>query len=320
MRYPPSMDVLSEILGILGLRGSLYFTTEFRPPWGVKVPTFSNVARFHLVVRGRCWVRIGDSAAPVELETGDLILIPHGADHALTSAADSVCLTVDEVVEQSGFTGEGILVHGGDDAGEPTRLVCGHFAFDPGTDHPFLRQLPSQILIRHDEFGNIDRGALESVLRIIAREVRDVSPGGEAVVHRLSEVLFIQAIRIWARSQPMEEGLVGALLDRHLGASLEVLHGAPEYRWSLEELARHAGLSRTVFAQRFHQMVGMPPMQYLATWRVQKARDLLAQMQLSLDAVAQAVGYASTAAFSRVFKRTTGISPGAFRRAQAPPT
>lgn len=316
------MDALSEILGALDLRGTLYFNTEFRPPWGVRVPRYGGVARFHLNLRGNCWVSLTDGSEPVLLEAGDLVLVPHGAEHCLAASPGAACLTVDEVVERAGFTGRGALVYSAEvshdeDHGNPTRLVCGHFAFDENAGHPFLSQLPSLMVIRHDDGGSAPRLELEEIFRIITREVREGRPGSDAVVHRLSEVLFIQAVRVWSANENHDHGLMAALLDRHLGSSLEALHQRPGTRWTVQELALAGGLSRTVFSERFRSLVGMSPMQYVTLWRMQKARILLMKRHLSLDAVAQSVGYDSTAAFSRAFKKQIGDSPGAYRRAAA---
>ena len=331
------MDVLSEILGTLDLRGTLYFSTEFRPPWGVRVPRFERVARFHLNLRGDCWVGI-EGSEPVLLEAGDLVLVPHGAEHTLAGTPDAVCLSVDEVVERAGFTGRGALVYSGRigsgepdgnvddlpgaDRGNPTRLVCGHFSFDESGGHPLLDHLPPLVVIRHDESASASRLELEEIFRIITREVRAARPGSDAVVHRLSEVLFIQSVRVWAlrqnhdrgQDQAHDQGLMAALLDRNLGTTLEAFHEHPERRWTVEELALAGGLSRTVFSERFRDVVGLSPMQYVTFWRLQKARKLLETKDLPLDAVAQRVGYESTAAFSRAFKKQVGRSPGAYRR------
>lgn len=331
------MDVLSEILSALDLRGTLYFSTEFRPPWGVRVPRQPGVARFHLNLRGDCWVAV-DDGDPVLLEAGDLVLVPHGAEHTLAGRPDAVCLSVDEVVELAGFTGRGALVYSGRlvpadadhraqdsgaddplgvDRGKSTRLICGHFSFDESAEHPFLSQLPSMLVIRHDDAASASRLELEEIFRIITREVLDGRPGSDAVVHRLSEVLFIQSVRVWAQQEHHDQGLVAALLDRHLGGSLEAFHLRPEHRWTVEELARAGGLSRTVFSERFRDIVGLSPMQYVTLWRLQKARGLLETRDLPLDAIAQRVGYESTAAFSRAFKKQVGSSPGAYRRCAA---
>jgi AraC-like DNA-binding protein len=305
------MDVLSDILDGLRLRGTLYFTTEFRRPWGLRVPAYRRVARFHLVVRGSCWIRVADGE-PVELETGDLILIPHGAEHVLADTPDTPCRTVEEVVRSAGFTGRGALVIAGDDGGGAARLVCGHFEFDAGQEHPLVTQLPPALVVRWSE--SVRDSPLENAFRFIAREVQESRPGHGTVVRRLSEVLFVQAIRFWAdRAQP-ERGLLAALADPRLGAALTAIHAAPAEHWTLERLGREAALGRSAFAARFRAVVGEPPLQYLTRWRVQQASRLLAESRLPLERIAERVGYESAASLSRAFRKTTGSSPGAYRR------
>ena len=306
------MDVLSDILGALRLRGTLYFSTEFGRPWGVRVPELGRVARFHLVVRGDTWVRVMPDGEPLHLEAGDMVLIPHGAEHVLADTPDTPCRTVDEVVEEAGFTGEGTLVYGEPDGGGPTRLVCGHFDFDAGFDHPFLAQLPPALVVRWDEA--VSGSPLEDAFRFVTREVREGRPGHEAVARRLSEVLFVQAIRFWADSAEHERGVLAALDDPGLGRALAAIHDRPEERWTLEALARKAAMGRTAFAERFREVVGETPYQYLTDWRIQNARRLLAESRLSLEQVALRVGYESASSFSRAFKRCLGTTPGAYRR------
>ncbi len=306
------MDALSGILDALRLQGTLYFSTDFRPPWGLRVPAFRRVARWHLVVRGHCWVRVIGRAEPIHLESGDLILVPHGAEHVLADTPDTPCRTVDEVVQAAGFTGRGALVIGGDDTGAPTRLVCGHFEFDEDLDHPLLAQLPPALVVLWDEA--VRDSPLEDAFRFIAREVQEGRPGHEAVVRRLSEVLFVQAVRAWAdRAQP-EQGLLAALADPGLGEALAAIHAEPSARWTLESLSRKAAMGRTAFAERFRTVVGETPLRYLTLWRIQNAKRLLAESRLSLEQIADRVGYESAASFSRVFVKTTGRRPGAYRR------
>lgn len=322
------MDVLSDILDALRLRGTLYFSTEFGSWWGVRVPAFRRVARFHLVARGHCWVRVegkegdaeraereGPSVRPPEairLESGDLVLIPHGAEHVLMDAPGRACRTVDEVVEEAGFTGSGALVYGGDDDGGPTRLVCGHFEFDEGLEHPLLSQLPPAIVVRWDE--EVRGSPLEDVFRFMVREVQQGRPGYEAVVRRLSEVLFVQAVRFWADHSEHEQGVLAALADPRLGDALSAIHRDPAERWTLESLGRQAAMSRTAFAERFREVVGETPLQYLTSWRMQNAKRLLAESRMTLARIAGRVGYESAASFSRAFKRTVGETPGGYRR------
>ena len=306
------MDVFSDILGAVRLKGTLYFTTEFGRPWGLRVPARPRVARFHLVVRGNTWVRVIGLDEPMHLESGDLVLVPHGAEHVLADTPDTPCRTVDEVVRLAGFTGRGALVHGGNDTGAPTRLVCGHFAFDDGVDHPLLDQLPPAVVVRWDE--TVRDSPLEDAFRFIAREAQESRPGHEAVVQRLSEVLFVQALRQWAAQAAPDRGMLAALADARLANALAAIHAEPGARWTLESLGRRAAMGRTAFAERFRDVVGTTPLQYLTFWRVQQAKRLLMETQLSLGQIADRVGYESGASLSRVFRRNTGASPGAYRR------
>ncbi|MGE0442589.1 MAG: cupin domain-containing protein [Gemmatimonadales bacterium] len=306
------MDLLSDILATLRLQGTLYFHTDFRPPWGLRVPQYRRVARFHLAVRGECWVRVEGAGPPFRLEAGDLALITRGAEHVLADTPDTPCRTVDQVVRESGFTGKGALVVGAPDAGSPTRLVCGHFAFDEEFRHPFLDQLPPAIVIRADDYA--DNPSLDDAFQLVAREVRAGRPGGNAVVTRLSEILFVQAVRHWFERAAADTGVVAAMNDPGLGKALGAMHAEPAAAWTLELLGRTAAMGRTAFAARFREIVGMTPMEYLTTWRIQLGKRLLGETRLSLDQIAARVGYESSASFSRVFTREAGERPGAYRR------
>jgi len=265
-----------------------------------------------MVVRGTSWVRVIGGGEPVLLEAGDLILVSNGAEHVLADTPDTPCRMVDDVVQQAGFTGHGALVMGESDGGGPTRLVCGHFAFDEEFQHPFVDQLPPAIVIRSDDHATSP--PLQDAFQFVAREVRAGRPGGDAVVTRLSEVLFVQAVRHWVEREAPDVGIVAALADPGLSAALAALHAAPTAPWTLEALGRHAAMGRTAFATRFREVVGMTPMEYLTAWRIQLGKRLLGETRYSLDQIAQRVGYESSASFSRVFTRQTGERPGAYRR------
>ena len=305
------MDVLSDILDSVRLKGSLYFSTEFRPPWGLRVPKFLNVARFHLVMQGTCWVEVEGKNEAILLERGDLVVIPYGAQHRLTDTPETKCLSVDKVVELAGFTGTGALVFGGSNESNPTKLVCGHLAFDSTVRHPFLENLPRAIVVRWSDYAN--RSALNDVFRFITREVAGGQSGSSAVINRLSEVLFIEAIRFWADTESRDEGLLAALADPHLGPLISAVHRNPADAWNLESMARAAGLSRTLLAERFRKVVGLSPMRYVAFWRMQVAKRLLDAGRLSVEEVANKVGYESGPSFTRSFGRIEGMSPGQFR-------
>ena len=305
------MDVLSDILSLLRLQGTLYFSTELSRPWGIRVPAFGRVARFHLVVRGRCWVRVCDGE-PRELQKGDLILIPHGAEHILSDEPDRPTLSVDEVVERTGFTGHGALVYGGEDDGSPTRLVCGHFAFDEDLTHPLVSQLPAAVQVQWDT--HVLGSPLEEVFEFIAHEALEARPGYEAVVKRLSEVLFVQIIRHWHERTKDDPAFVAGLQDPQVAAALTAIHEDPAAPWTVESLGREAAMSRTAFAERFREVVGETPHDYLTRWRMLRARHLLRESDRSLDRIARLVGYESGPSFSRAFKKRVGLPPGAYRK------
>ena len=158
------------------------------------------------------------------------------------------------------------------------------------------------------------QGWLDSILRLAAEDVQTARPGGTLLLKRLSEVLFVQGVRAWHREGGARHGLLAAIADRHVGRSLRAIHERAEERWTVDALAREAGLSRTVFAERFRELVGQSPMHYVTAWRMQRARLLLKESDFSIDRIAFEVGYRSPAAFARVFRRTTGQSPGSVRR------
>lgn len=308
------MDVLSDILAHLGLAGSLYFTTEFSPPWGIQVPSYRNVIRFHFVVRGECWVRVGEAHRPVRLTPGDFILIPHGAKHALLDMATRETRTLDDVLAQSGYSGTGCLIYGGTQTDRQTRMICGHLAFDAHARHPLLDTLPDHLVVRTSE--NMSRSWFDLTLRFLAHEAGAGADriGTSAVIKRLTEIIFIQVMNTWLERERPRQGLLAALADRRLGQSLKAIHRNPSHRWTVASLAHEAGMSRTVFAERFKKLSGLAPLHYLTQWRLEKARCLLVESSHSVGTIADMVGYQSLAAFNRAFKKHTTQSPGAYKR------
>jgi len=310
-----SQDALSQILNALQLQGSIYFHTSFSPPWAVRVPSFGNVARFHMALRGGCWLRVEGVSRPLHLETGDLAVIPHGASHILSDAPDSVPLDVDEVVRRSGYTGEGALYYGGPDDGRSCKLFCGHFQFEDGAAHPLLEALPPVIYLPNS--STMNAFWLDAVMRFVASEISLAQPGSAAIVHRLTEIIFIQVIRSFVEREGDKAGCLAAVLNPRLGRSLSSIHAAPEKNWTVESLAREAGMSRTVFADRFSDLVGMTPLAYVTHWRMEQARRDLRATSLPLIDVAERNGYSSEAAFNRAFKRHFGQTPGQMRQVLA---
>jgi AraC-like DNA-binding protein len=307
---PP--DALSEIVGSLRMRGTVYFHTHFTPPWSVEVPAYRNVTRFHIAVRGVTWVRVAGEQVPIRLAAGDLIVVPHGALHILSDDPERAPLALDEVLRQSGYDGHGALTYGGEAGDHPSQLFCGHFEFDDGALHPLLASLPASIVIRGDD--SLNAGWLDPIMGFVQQQVKGGRAGAEAIVHRLTEILFIQVVRAFVDRAGEAAGCLAGVLDENLGRALSAVHVAPEKDWTVEAMAQQAGLSRTVFAARFRRMIGLTPLDYVMRWRMHEARRRLIDTKASLVEIADAVGYRSEAAFARAFKRRFGASPGSFKR------
>lgn len=307
------LDLLSDILTHLSLKGVLYFKTSFTPPWGVAVPAYELVARFHFAHRGHCLVTIESTGETVHLAQGDLIIIPHGASHALFHGqSPDAILPLDRVLEDSGFEGHGVLVYGGgEEEHEETQLICGHFAFADHAKHILIERLPAYLHVPN--YGENAGRWMEATLRLIGDEAGGAKMGGDLIALRMSEVIFAQAIRHFIEDQGAEQAGLDGFADPKLARALTAFHQRPAQQWTVHSLARVAGLSRTGFAQQFSQKLGMTPMQYLTNWRMQIARHSLAERQMAVSEVAAAVGYQSDAAFARVFKKEVGVTPAAYR-------
>jgi len=307
-----AVDALSQILDVLQMRGAVYFHTHFTPPWGVHVPPYSNVARFHMVMRGSCWARIEAVPDPICLSTGDLLVIPHGASHILSDTPERAANQLDFVLNETGYDGTGALIYGGPDDGSACKLFCGHFEFERDAVHPLLSDLPSFIHLPNTQTMNAEW--LEPVIRFVSAEVLGGRAGADAIVHRLTEIIFIQSVRAFVDIVGEAAGSLAGVLDPHLGRCLNAVHSAPQVDWSVQSMAREAGMSRTVFAERFTSLIGLTPHNYLTQWRMQLARRRLENSNDAILEIAEDVGYGSEAAFNRAFKKQFDITPGIFRR------
>ncbi|MFQ5418956.1 MAG: AraC family transcriptional regulator [Anaerolineae bacterium] len=300
------MDVLSDILQMVRLRGTVYFQSDFAGAWGMQMEA-SDLAAFHMVVRGNCWLRTADSATPVPLAGGDMVVFLRGGAHWLADRPDGECVPGRAVIEgiENGrhpFR-EGSLC---------TTLVCGHFEFDRGLHHPLIQGLPDLVHLRGAE--RPEDGSLDKIVSLIVQETKASQAGTAVVVDRLAEILFIQILRSYmAKVQP--GGFWAPLQDREISQALTLLHTRPQASWTIESIARSIGMSRSAFAGRFKQLVGETPIRYLTGWRMQRARKLLRETNMPVHAVAQQVGYNSQAAFIRAFQREFRQNPGAMRQA-----
>ena len=306
-------DVLAAVMDAVRLRSGVFCRSELKAPWGLSLRA-SPFAHFHVIERGGCWLRLR-GLEPVALAGGDLVVVPHGSGHTLSDSPKTKPRPLADMPgRRSGERGCLVMRGGGD--GPETQLVCGSFRFDRPDAHPLVALLPPLLHIRPD--GGEATEWLQATLRFLARETREPRPGSETIVSRLTDVIFVQALRAWLETAPVGQGgWLGALRDAQVASALVAVHRMPERDWTTASLAAVAGMSRSRFAARFTALVGEPPLAYLTGWRLQSAAGLLRDRQTGLAEVAARVGYESEAAFSKAFRRRFGLPPGAYRRRAA---
>ena len=315
-------DALSDLLRTVRLTGATFFDVVGKAPWVAEQPSREMVLpkilpggehliAYHVITEGRCFASIVGEEA-IAVEAGEVIVFTNGDPHVMSSSpgmrADPVTPdAVDATSSQLPF----ILNYGGEG---PTsaKLVCGFLACDARPFNPLLENLPPVIKVGDPQGG--DTGWLGQFVRLAMRESADKRAGGESVLAKLSELMFIEVVRRYLEALPPEQsGWLAGLRDPFVGKALSLLHGAPARDWTIEELAREVGVSRSVLAERFTAFVGIPPIQYLAKWRMQIAAGLLSG-GANMATVAAEIGYGSEAAFSRAFKKMVGTAPSAWRR------
>jgi AraC-like DNA-binding protein len=318
------MDALSETLRVVRLVGAIFIQAKFTAPWCYQSqcadtvapalePSAERVVIFHLITEGECYATIGDEP-PVRLMAGDVVLFPQGHAH-LMSSQPGILPAPGRRLEAVLTKRPRQLVFGG--GGTATRLVCGYLACDDRLARILLGGLPP--VVRVNVRGSNAGAWLEASVRYALVEARSPRPGGAGVLAKLSEVLFIEVLRLYMNEQ--HEGRTGWLAgvrDRIVGAALNAMHRQPANAWTLNELARVAGTSRSVLAERFQHLVGNSPMQYLTQWRMLLAANLLRGSNAQLASIAEDVGYQTDTAFSRAFRREYGSPPAAWRRSHAP--
>ncbi|MEO8465915.1 MAG: AraC family transcriptional regulator [Gammaproteobacteria bacterium] len=333
-----SQDTLSDVLRTVRLRSAVFYFVSGEGDWvaeapasseiaGVVMPDADHVIEYHVVTSGECWAAIVGEQ-PRKLKQGDIILLPQGDAHVVSSAPGMrATVDVESQVEmqpnQRPFRvhyangGSPVSVHPHNDgpafraSDTGTTLVCGFIGVDARPFNPLLATLPR--LLHLPGSG----GRSEQFAHLAAEESARKRPGAEALLERLSEMMFVDAIRRHVEQLPDQStGWLAGLRDRFVGRALALLHDKPAAEWTVEELSRQVGLSRSAFHERFVELIGQPPMQYLTQWRMQAASRLLRDTRASVASVALDVGYDSEAAFARAFKRAAGVPPAAWRRQQ----
>jgi AraC-like DNA-binding protein len=312
-------DVLSEMLRAVRLTGSVFFGGVFTAPFGVISPKqwdettpmarLRHISIFHLVTAGRCTIELAGGTHR-DVAAGDILLLPFADEHKFWNGAPSEMAYAPDIVRPSPIEGVETLNYGG--GGEETRLVCGYVESSEFLFQPVFRTLPQMLVERADD----DKvGALmASTAREVISMVEAATPGTQMILGRLMELLFVEVLRRHISRLPADsKGWFAALNDPIVGRALALVHSEPSRKWTADDLAREAGSSRTVLAERFNALLGRPPIDYVTSWRIQLAAERLRNGNDNIANVAADVGYESEAAFNRAFKRETGLTPGRWR-------
>jgi AraC-like DNA-binding protein len=326
----PGRDPLSDVLRVVKLTGALFFIVDATSPWGVDIPNAKefasiilpraqHIVSYHIVLQGSGIASISGHPA-VHFAAGDVLVFPHGDPYAMLSApGDAAELNSENALDFFRAMAAGklpfVITEGGGGS-ERAKFVCGFLGCDVRPFNPLLAALPRLMHVRSREHGKGD--LLDRLIELTLAETQTRRIGGECLRLRLSELLFIETIlRHLATLTAGDTGWLAGLRDPGVGRALALIHERPEHSWTLEGLAREAGMSRSLLAQRFMHLVGMPPMQYLTQWRVQVASRLLTDGISKVGTVGSKVGYASEAAFSRTFKKVAGMPPAQWRERAA---
>jgi AraC-like DNA-binding protein len=317
------MDALSQTLRVVRLVGAIFIQARFTAPWCYQSPRADTLAPilepgaeriviFHLITEGECFVEL-EGEEPMHLMAGDVVVFPQGHAHRMTSKVGLTPVKstrLDVVLARRARH----IVYGG--GGPTTRIVCGYLACDARLAQLLLAGLPT--ILRVNVRGSNAGTWLETSVRYALGEMRSPRPGGAGVLAKLAEVLFIEVLRLYMRDQGSSRtGWLAGVHDRIVGGALNALHKKPAHPWTLDTLAREAGTSRSVLAERFQQLVGSSPIQYLTQWRMLLAANLLCRSNAPLARIAEDVGYQTDTAFSRAFRREYGTPPAAWRRNQS---
>lgn len=303
------MDILTSILHTLQLESSLYLRSELGAPWGLHMPSAPTML-FHVINTGSCWMNLLDGSEPVFLASGDIIVLPHGEEHALVD--DRSTPIPPPNVPDSANKHCARLYLGG--AGAHSSIVCGSFRFHSGNGTFLLAPLPRLIHLRSEDWRT--NSWLITTMQFLFDETGSDDLGTDLIRQHLTDILFVQVLRTWiSRQQGQLPGWLQALHDQHIRKAIEAIHEEPGAEWTVERLAQKAGVGRATFAGRFTKLVGESPMRYLTRWRMQVAAEMLRSRTTTIDTIAQELGYFSRASFTNAFKRYMGLGTGAYRRA-----
>ena len=314
------MDVLSTILKTVRLEGAMFYNAEFSEPWSFRAPPSCQIAPhladeprhviiYHLLTHGQAYANV-EGGSRITLEAGDIVVFPHGDAHCMGNGRDVTPRDNSQLLDQIFAQGMKVVRMGG--GGPVTRFICGYLICDEQLSKAFLGGLPPifKVNIGTDRSGQW----LENSIRYSVGQAAEAHAGSEIVLAKLSEVLFVETIRRYVEMLPPNQtGWLAGARDAEVGGALALLHREPSAPWTIAELAKRVGVSRSVLAERFRHYLGVPPMSYLTRWRLQLGAQLLTSTSRSVAEIAVTVGYDSEPAFNRAFKREFGYPPARFR-------
>lgn len=300
------MDSLSVILREIRVQGSVHFNACFQSPWGLNVAK-NTVASFHLVVSGKCWLTVKGIEEVIALNSGDAVILPHGTEHQLYDTCPSHCIPAASAI---GAIKEGNNPFDGSNLN--FNIACGYFQFEQSFKHQFVESLP--ILIHITKTKRQRYAWLDTAMQLLVGESASDMAGKACFLDRVTELFFIQIIRMHMDEVKDKKNYFAALGDRHISIAIKLMHEQPEHPWTLETLAKQSGMSRARFAKRFKELVGMTAMSYLTTCRMLQAKRLIGASDSPLGVVAEQVGYQSESAFKAAFKKFYGKTPASFRK------
>lgn len=315
------MDALSDLLRTVKLNGALFLEARFTAPWCAEVhPTygaaealapFNPVVFFHILTDGRCKARLAAGGEPIDLAGGDLILMPRGDTHLLGSDLQLAPVDADTLMRPPPLGGMATIDHGG--GGDEALFLCGFMSCDKALCRVLLDALPRFLRV---PLGDGPGAAwLMTLARRGAQENTTPGPGSGTLLAKLAELLFVEAMRRYIGSLPEQEiGWLAGLRDRYVGRALNLMHEQPAREWTADDLAGQVGLSSSALRQRFSDLLGQPPMQYLTRWRLALAAAMLRSSDRAIARIAEEFGYESESAFNRAFKREFDMPPAAWRR------
>jgi AraC-like DNA-binding protein len=320
------MDALSDVLRVAHLTGGVFMHADFFAPWcmgGRIAPALcspglgpaSHLIPYHYVVEGELHIRVdNEDGESIVVGAGEVVLLPRNDPHLVGSDLKLPPVPGSDIIRPSKDGGLFSIHHGG--GGTRTRMVCGFLGCDSADGNPVISTLPPLLKLNVEQGGAAEW--IRSTFQFAAEEVAAGRPGSETVLAKLSELLFVEAVRRYAEALPQEQtGWLAGLRDPHVARALALLHRDIVRPWNVDELGREVGLSRSALADRFTRLIGVPPMNYLGSWRMQVASQKLRNTSASLAQIADMVGYTSEAAFSRAFKKALGTAPATWRRANS---